>query len=44
MVAFDFVDQRGVKQEVTLNVKKGIEAKSYEGVSIPFILKQKSSF
>lgn len=26
-------DQRGVRQEVTLITKRGIEAKSYEGVS-----------
>lgn len=27
-------DQRGVRQEVMLVMKRGIEAKSYEGVSL----------
>jgi len=31
-------DQRGIKQEVKLITKRGIEAKSYEGVSSPYII------
>lgn len=34
------LDARGMRQEVALNVKKGIEAKSYEGVSTIKNLKQ----
>lgn len=37
MLLFNFppltVDQRGISQEVSLNTKKGVETKSYEGVS-----------
>lgn len=28
-----FLDQRGISQEVSLLTKKGVETKSYEGVS-----------
>lgn len=39
MCLINFTDERGMRQEVSLNVKKGIEAKSYEGVSIIDLLK-----
>lgn len=41
-------DQRGIRQEVTLITKRGIEAKSYEGVSshhyVIFIPLQKKNY
>lgn len=34
-----FSDQRGVKQEIYLVTKRGLEAKSYEGVSSNFVVR-----
>lgn len=32
--AIFFLDVRGMPQEVSVSIKKGVETKSYEGVSI----------
>lgn len=38
------IDQRGISQEVSLVTKKGVETKSYEGVSIELDKIKKTHF
>lgn len=35
----NFQERRGISQDVTLDIKVGIEAKNYEGVSNPLLKK-----